>query len=171
MSTPNTGHCSVSEKYETFSSRPRSRRTRQIRHCPRLLLCHVPQEIHDRPLRNQIEQAISTQNYFFLRLAAGSETPEIIVDELEGFVERLENEIDTLKPNIKTKIKNEIEEGGYFDNKSAKQITRMLNGATARITGMTMQTITDFCHAMWTEIQTENGVVLREEFNQQSVND
>lgn len=89
------------------------------------------------------EQAVSSMNYFFLRVAALHKMDDHVIEELQFFLENLERERHTLKPGVKAQISKEINEGNYFHGKSRDEIATMLNHASSRITGSTMDSITE----------------------------
>lgn len=89
------------------------------------------------------EQAISSMNYFFLRIATLDKMDDHVIEELQFFLENLERERHTLKPGVKAQISKEVNEGIYFYGKSRDEIAAMLNDASARITGSTMDSITE----------------------------
>lgn len=95
-------------------------------------------------MRTLEEQAISSQNFFFLRVVAKRNVEEIVMDELEGFLNSLNNEYAKLKPGVIKQITNEIEEGSYFDGKSTDEIRKMLNLAIIQITQNRLPNVTAF---------------------------
>lgn len=102
------------------------------------------------------ERAVSSMNFFFLRVVVGRETPEIIIEELEGFLEKLDLESTELSPGIRHQIRTEIEEGDYFDNtKSLNDARALINKAVIHITGNKMPKITD----LYARFITEAGLL------------
>lgn len=88
--------------------------------------------------------AISSMNYFFLRIVAGTMNEEAVNEEVSSFIERLAEEHGALDDKARNAIKKELFEGNYFKGLSITEVKDRINDATERLTGEQLPEVTRF---------------------------
>lgn len=75
---------------------------------------------------NIAKRAISSMNYFFLRVAAGKESIETVDEELESFIRHLDSEWNVLPKDVVEDMRVELVEGDYFKDLDAPTVQQKL---------------------------------------------
>lgn len=90
------------------------------------------------------KRAISSMNYFFLRIAADRLVDEQIYEEVMSFVEVLAKECDSLDHDIRHILQQEVIEGNYFEGMSRTTVKQLLDSITDDLTGEPIPTLSQF---------------------------
>lgn len=82
---------------------------------------------------NIAKRAISSMNYFFLRVTAGKESIETVDEELESFIRHLNDEWDSLPKDVVEDMRIELVDGDYFTGLDAPSVQQQIERAIETI--------------------------------------
>lgn len=88
--------------------------------------------------------AISSMNYFFLRIVTDKPHDDITREEVTTFIQQLAKDHTSLTDDILEVIKDELIDGDYFTDKSITDIEGLINSATDDLTGNPLPEIAQF---------------------------